>query len=305
MLRPHPLRLSLLAGAAALLACDDGTGPDSDGTGPDSDPITAVSVAPDSSHLMVSGALQLTATVLRADGETVDSAPVWSAEPAGVVQVDGSGRVLAVAPGRAEVAATIGDVTGAAVVHVEAPPTVSVSPQEPVICSGAQVQMEMVGFSGPVRWASSNEQVATVGGSGLATGVAAGATTLTARAVDAPAITASTRLTVVLPAGGGPTIAAVRGPGGETVDLQDLSGEITVTVNADLSPTCSTAAEIVLLVDSTVAARQAYTGGPLQWSPTIDTRQYANGEHRLGAEIRAADGGVVESASQITVRFEN
>jgi trimeric autotransporter adhesin len=50
----------------------------------------------------------------------------------------------------------------------------------------------------PVNWSSSDDTVATISGSGLATAVARGTTTITATAVQNPTVTGSTKLTVTV-----------------------------------------------------------------------------------------------------------
>ena len=87
----------------------------------------AVTVAPDSVHLIVSGeTAQLAAEVTDANGNVIDGATVsWASADEGVATVDANGLVAAVADGATMVTATSGDASASAAVTVmlQAAPT--------------------------------------------------------------------------------------------------------------------------------------------------------------------------------------
>src|SRR6266581_2215550 len=109
------------------------------------------------------------------------------------VTVDGSGLVTGVAAGSATITATSEGKSGSAAVTVAAAPpapvaSVSISPASASVSVGQTVQLAAMPkdangnlLSGrTVSWLSGNPGVATVSGSGLVTGVSAGAATITA-----------------------------------------------------------------------------------------------------------------------------
>jgi hypothetical protein len=117
----------------------------------------------------------------------------WSSSNTGVATVNASGNVTAVAAGTASVRATSEGQTGSATITVTAPPpapvaTVTVSPATASVPVGQTVQLSAVTRDAGgnvltgrvVTWSSSNTALATVSGSGLVTGVAAGQATITA-----------------------------------------------------------------------------------------------------------------------------
>lgn len=371
--------LFLLLSAAALLSCGDGVGP----RVPD---IATLTIEPDSFNVAVEDTLQLTATIVDSEGSTVDTAVSWSAIPSGIVEVDASGRVVALALGRAEIVASVGSVAGTAIVRVDPPPTLDVSPasatipfgagitliptisgstdyglnwsssdeqvavvdrngrvtatgigmawvvvsldgrvsvrdstkvivteahavslvpEEPTIAEEGQVQMEAIGFDGPVVWSSSSPEVTSVDANGLVTGVGSGVSILSARSTQTPSLAASTTVTVVVCPAHAPSIASLRTADGQTADPQNLRGEISVSVNLEITPPCGYPAEVVLLVDGSVTDRQSYSGGALQWHAVLDTRAWPNGEHQIWAEVRTANSELVAASSRIPVRFTN
>jgi len=89
------------------------------------------------------------------------------------------------------------------------PPSISITPDNPSITVGATVQLTARDASGnPVTavWTSATPSVATVSSSGLVTGVAAGASVITAKVGNKKA------MTTVTVTGGGPVTLTVTGP---------------------------------------------------------------------------------------------
>lgn len=84
--------------------------------------VATVDVVPSTAELVTGQALQLSALALDGSGAQLSTAGVqWSASPDEIVQVDASGRLVALAPGTATISATTGGVVGTAQVSVGTP----------------------------------------------------------------------------------------------------------------------------------------------------------------------------------------
>src|SRR5213078_2020090 len=134
---------------------------------------------------------QLTATPKDASGNPLAGRVVtWGSSNPGVATVNGSGLVTGMAAGPATITATSEAQTGTAALTVTTVPVASVvvSPATASRQVGQTVQLTATpqdASGNPlagrvVTWSSSNTSVATVSGSGLVTGVAAGPATITA-----------------------------------------------------------------------------------------------------------------------------
>jgi uncharacterized protein YjdB len=152
-----------------------------------------VTVAPNQVGLTVGSRKQLAATVLDADGQTVQSPHVsWSTSNQSVATVSGTGEVEARAAGSATITAHSGEQSGTSSVTVTATPpvvaSVRVAPPSVTVERGRTVQLTATVHDAAgnplsdraVSWASSNTSAATVSSSGLVTGVAAGGASVTA-----------------------------------------------------------------------------------------------------------------------------
>lgn len=160
-------------------------------TAPSPLPVAAVSLAPGSVSVVVGGSVALVATLSDANGSTlVGRAITWASSNPGVATVNGSGVVTAAAAGSATITATSEGQSGSATVSVTTVPvaSVGVSPATASVQAGQTVQLTATpkdangnALSGrTVTWASSNGAVATVSGTGLVSGTAAGSATITA-----------------------------------------------------------------------------------------------------------------------------
>ena len=154
---------------------------------------TMVAVTPDSVSLMALGdTVRLSAEVLDQAGRPMPGAAVaWSSADPAVVSVDSTGLVRAEGSGATTVMATAGSASGSASVSVtQSASSVMVTPPEASIGPGDTLRLAAQALDAnghPVvgaefSWSSSDESVATVDGSGLVRGTAAGATTITAAA---------------------------------------------------------------------------------------------------------------------------
>jgi manganese oxidase len=153
--------------------------------------VATVTVSPTSATVSVGGAQQFSAILQANNGNVVSGTVTWTSSNPAVATVSGTGLATAVTVGSAIITATSENgVTGSASLRV-APAsveTVSVDPAAPSINHGAIQQFTALlrSLSGEllsdrlVTWTSSNTSVATVDGSGLATGVGAGTAYITA-----------------------------------------------------------------------------------------------------------------------------
>ena len=195
-------------------------------------PVASVAVSPASASVQVGQTVQLAATPRDANGNPLSGRAVsWASSNTAVATVSGSGLVTGVRAGTATITATSEGQGGTATITVSTVPvaSVTVSPATASVQAGQTVQLAATPkdangnpLSGrTVTWASSNSAVATVGGSGLVTGVTAGSATITATSegksgtsaitVTAPAPAPVASVTVT------PAPASV--PTGQTVQL--------------------------------------------------------------------------------------
>ena len=168
---------------------------------------TAVAVIPDTVALTALGqTAQLAAEVRDQNGRVMEGVRVsWSSADAAIAAVDSAGLVTAVGGGATTVSATAGEVSGAAVVTVmQSAGTVVVSPPADTVALGDTLRLVAEAFDenrhriegAEFTWSSSDVLIATVDGSGLVTGVAEGAATITAKAGTARG---TAEITVVAP----------------------------------------------------------------------------------------------------------
>ena len=174
-------------------------------------PVASVSVSPASTSLTTGQTVQLTATPRDASGNALTGRVVtWASSNTTVATVNGSGLVTALTAGSATITATSEGKSGTAMVTVTLVPvaSVSVSPATASVAAGQTVQVTAtprdaggnVLAGRVVTWGSSNTAVATVNGSGLVSGVAAGSATVTATSEGK---SGSAVITVTAVSGGG------------------------------------------------------------------------------------------------------
>src|SRR2546426_579841 len=192
-------------------------------------PVASVTVSPTAPNMYAGGTVQLTATLKDASGNVLSGrALTWTTGNGAVGTVSASGLVTGVAVGAVAVTATSEGQAGTASVTVASVPvaSVTVSPATAVVLVGATVQLtttlkDAAGnvLSGrSVTWASGTPAVATVSSTGLVTGVAAGAATITATSEGQSGTAAVTvNLVPVASVSVSPASASIRG--GQTVQL--------------------------------------------------------------------------------------
>ncbi|TMJ02801.1 MAG: hypothetical protein E6H01_06260, partial [Bacillati bacterium ANGP1] len=154
-------------------------------------PVASVTVSPAAPSMQVGQAMQLSATPKDVGGTALTGRVVtWASSNTGVATVNSSGLVTGVAAGSATITATSEGGSGTSALTVTNVPvaSVTVSPAAPSVQVGQTVQLAATpkdaggaALTGRVvTWASNNTGVATVNGTGLVTGVAAGSATITA-----------------------------------------------------------------------------------------------------------------------------
>ena len=154
-------------------------------------PVDTVVVSPATARVFVGGTAQLGATAQDSTGNPLSGRIItWTSSNGSVASVNGSGLVTGVSAGTATITATSGGKSGSAAVTVVVVPvaTVSVSPATASVAVGSSVPLSATprdsagkALNGRVvSWATSDVAVATVSSSGVVTGVAAGAATITA-----------------------------------------------------------------------------------------------------------------------------
>ncbi|HEX9704673.1 MAG TPA: Ig-like domain-containing protein [Gemmatimonadales bacterium] len=172
-------------------------------------PVATVTVSPATANVPSGSTVQLTAVARDAAGNTLTGRSFnWTSDNTNVATVNGSGRVTGVAAGTVTITATSEGVSGTASVTVTTVPVASVvvSPATASVSTGLTVQLTAVARDAvgntlagrPFSWASDNTNVATVNGSGLVTGVAAGTVTITATS-EGVSGTASVTVTTAVP----------------------------------------------------------------------------------------------------------
>ena len=179
------------AGTATITAMSEGKSGTASVT-VSSTPVASVTVTPPTASLNVGQTVQLTATPRDASGNPLLGRPVtWTTSNGTIASVSSSGLVTGVAAGGpVTITATSGGQSGTATVTVATTPvaSVAVTPNPASVTTGLTVQLTATPKDAngnpltgrTVAWASANTGVATVNGSGLVTGVAVGATTISA-----------------------------------------------------------------------------------------------------------------------------
>ena len=177
--------------------------------------ITSIAVTPATASIAVGATQQFTATGTFGNGSTQDvtSTATWTSSSTATATISSPGGLAAgVASGTTTISATfgttVGTVTGTATLTVTSAPTltsIAVTPANASIFVGATQQYTATGTysDGSMKtlttetWSSSTTTVATISTAGLATGIAAGTTTITAACgtVTSPGVT----LTVTAP----------------------------------------------------------------------------------------------------------
>ena len=194
-------------------------------------PVASVSVTPATATIGVGQTAQYAAITRDAFGNPLGGRTVtWSSSNPAVATVNGAGQATGVAVGAATLTATSEGKSGTAALTVTNVPvaSVTVSPATASVPAGQGVQLTatlkdangntLTGRT--VTWSSDNTAVATVSGSGLVSGVAAGAATITA---TSEAKTGTSAITVTAPPPGSSQFGHVFVVTEENTDYVDVT----------------------------------------------------------------------------------
>ncbi len=164
--------------------------------------VVSLALSPTNPILQVAGTEQFVATGTTAKGDTLDVTPgvTWSSSKPGVATVDSDGLLTALADGTSVIHAKYQDGSAQTIVTVTSATlsSIAISPLSTTISVGGTQQFTATGtysdgssrdLTGSVTWSSDYTNVATISTGGLATGVAAGSTVITATLSGQSALT--------------------------------------------------------------------------------------------------------------------
>ncbi|HEY6445567.1 MAG TPA: Ig-like domain-containing protein [Acidobacteriaceae bacterium] len=193
---PSGMATAVAAGSTTITASQSGVSGSATLTVTASAPtLTSIAVTPAAPSITAGATQQFTATGTYSDGTTgnITSTVTWVSGNTKVATITAAGLATGVASGSATITASLIGVSGSATLTVTSTaPTltsIAVTPAAPSITAGATQQFTATGtysdgttknITNSVNWTSSNTSVATINGSGLATAVAAGTSTITA-----------------------------------------------------------------------------------------------------------------------------
>ena len=154
-------------------------------------PVATVNVTPAAGTLSIGSNLQLVATLLDANGDTIRDRPVtWQSSAPEIASVGIDGVAVGVATGSATITATAEGRSGTAALTVQQVPVaaISIAPTAPAVDAGKTVQLAAtvrdangnVLTGRTITWETSAAGIATVSSTGLVSGIAAGTATITA-----------------------------------------------------------------------------------------------------------------------------
>jgi hypothetical protein len=174
--------------------------------------LSQISVAPSGAGLPVGATEQFVATGTYDNGnqKNISSSVTWTSSPAGLVTIDSKGKATAVATGQVTITATSGSISGSAPLTVNSATLVSVTvnPIGPAVETAKTQQFTAtanysdnshfdITNDSKTGWTAAPPSVASVSNGGLATGLVAGQTTISAAYNNS--FSNSTALNVVAP----------------------------------------------------------------------------------------------------------
>ncbi len=157
--------------------------------------LKSIAVTPPNTSLPTGETEQFTATGTLSDNSTenLTSQVTWTSSDTTWAAIDSAGLATAVSPGPVSISASFDGFTGSTALTISAAvlKSIAVTPTSPSIVVGTTQQFTATGtltdgttenLTESVSWTSSNVAVATISAGGLATGVGAGSSSITATA---------------------------------------------------------------------------------------------------------------------------
>jgi len=168
--------------------------------------LTSIAVTPSTATVIAGNTQQFTATGTYSDGTTqnLTSTATWKSSNVAVATVNSSGLATGAEKGTTTISAKSGAIAGTATLSVTLAvlTSISVTPANASLAAGQTQQFTATGtysngttqnLTNLAKWSSSATSVAAINGSGLATSIAQGTTTITAQGLG---VSGSTTLTV-------------------------------------------------------------------------------------------------------------
>jgi uncharacterized protein YjdB len=214
----------IATGGAFILAMSEGKRDSADVTvGPP--PVNAVVVSPAQAAVVMGRTLQLTTTVLDAQGQPLSGRLLtYSSGNPAVATVSPTGLVTGVAVGSTQIVVSSQGIADTATVSVVPVPvtTVTITPSAPVLTVGQTIGLTATATSSdgsallgrPVTWSSGTPAIATVSASGVVTGVSPGSAVVFA-AIDGVVASVSVSVASL------PVASVLIVPSGGTVQVGD------------------------------------------------------------------------------------
>jgi hypothetical protein len=292
-------------------------------TAPPPPPPVEVRVSPLSAAVQVGDVVALFANVTG----TANTAVTWSSSAAEIATVDADGVVTGRGPGTAMIAArsvAAPTAEGTSVVVVTSPPgpEVVVTPSAAQIEVGGELRFTaiVVGHADQrVTWESSNGGVAAIDSGGLARGLAAGATLVTARPVAHPDAAGAAQLLVNTPPPPTVSVQAITTTTGAPVSASAVSGAVHVQLQASAAHGAGVSHLRLAVMFPGGAARvvdirplPAGFSGPVvvpvhtaAYDPATGIPEFTNGLRQFRAELLDPTGAALAAGLSAPLTFAN
>lgn len=177
---------------------------------PSENALDHITITPSSRFMSATETQQFTATGVNGNGTSSDvtSTATWTSSNTSAASVSSTGLVTAIAAGTANITASAQNTEASTnvIVTASALNSIAIAPTNTTVTTGLTSQFTATGtfqdgttqdLTTLVTWTSSTTTVATINTAGLATGVSAGTTTITATASNSTGtITQTTQLIV-------------------------------------------------------------------------------------------------------------